>query len=194
MPIDIGEDTGRAAGMTDAELDRILDGADTADLDAAVETEYGSYLRRWTHQIEGGRVQESAEDTDYDALAKEWIAAILSEGEIRESKDDTGREHDAIGRFGTGGASGASPEAPDGVISKAADFISRAPAAITAAFQRVAAKVKTVAVNKFTQFEARYGRKGAIAIMGAVIATLPLPGSGLATLAVAESVRFVVGK
>lgn len=131
---------------------------------------------------------EKSEDPDYDALAKEWIAAILSEGSIHESKDDSGHEHDARGRFGTG--SGEPPGSPE---EQATGFVAKASAATVAAFKAVAAKVKTVAVNKFTKFEARYGRKGAIAIMGAVVATLPLPGSGLATLAVAESVRFAFG-
>jgi len=52
--------------------------------------------------------------------------------------------------------------------------------------------VREAASKKFEQFSGRYGRKGAIAIMSALVATLPLPGSSLATLAVAEGARFVL--
>lgn len=53
--IDVGEPTGDAAELSDDELDMILDGEDTKQLDAAVDKQYGNYLDKWAKQIEGGK-------------------------------------------------------------------------------------------------------------------------------------------
>lgn len=50
-----------------------------------------------------------------------------------------------------------------------------------------ASKLKT----SYAKFSARYGKKGAIAIMAAMAATMPIPGNILAVLGVAEGVRAV---
>lgn len=49
--IDIGEDTGDAAGMSDEELASALEGADTEALDAEADRRYAEYLHRWGREI-----------------------------------------------------------------------------------------------------------------------------------------------
>lgn len=128
-------------------------------------------------------------EPDIDALAKEFLADLLGgweHGTDEEKKDFSEGDHPRAndGKFGAGGnASGSSQDATtassaSGKAQKLVQLATKLPKAIYA-------KAKAKAEATFKKFEARYGRKQAIAIMAAAVVGLaiPLPGTQLLMMA-----------
>ena len=138
---------------------------------------------------------------EFRVAVREWLRSVgstkqgASEKSLLKVKDRTGHEHDNQGRFTSGGGgggtskpdSGGKPSASAGLpggakfhaaaqgkARKFADLVKELPAA---AYGKAKAKV----VEHYRRFEARYGRKTAIAIVAAgVLGTaIPLPGTTL---------------
>jgi Phage portal protein, lambda family len=89
-------------------------------------------------------------------------------------------------------------ESPDllPISEKAAKIIVAAPRGVMQQVTKVRDKVRAIAVKRFAAMEEKYGRAGAIAVMSAVIAMtpVPVPGSSLAPILIAEGVRYIVGR
>lgn len=52
MPnLDLGEPTEEVADLSAEQLDAVLSGTNTTELDAAAEKEYGAYLDQWASSI-----------------------------------------------------------------------------------------------------------------------------------------------
>ena len=136
-------------------------------------------------------------DEEIRRAVKEWIdeTAFLLRG-IRETKDAQGHEHASDGRFGTQSGQHDSHKAASvgGVLSQASSIIGRIPAAVAEKTKHLYDKAAQIAAKKFDQFSQRYGRKGAVAIMAAVVATFPVPGSLPVTLLAAEGIRAIARK
>jgi hypothetical protein len=82
------------------------------------------------------------------------------------------------------------------ISEKAAKILSSAKGGVKKQAIALAGKARAYAVKKFADLEAKYGRAGAIAVMSAVIAMtpVPVPGSSLAPILLAEGMRYVAGK
>jgi hypothetical protein len=82
------------------------------------------------------------------------------------------------------------------IAQKTAKILSHAKGAVKRQAIRMVGKARAFAEKKFAALEAKYGRAGAIAVMSAVIAMtpVPVPGSSLAPILLAEGVRYVAQK
>ena len=106
----------------------------------------------------------------------------VKEGAWDEHKHPRGKGGEFAGKGS--GDSGGGESHP--LASKAQKMLAGAKAAPA----KLAGKARDIAVNKFKKFEARYGRKGAIAIMAASLALtpVPVPGTSLVPVLVAEGI------
>jgi hypothetical protein len=109
---------------------------------------------------------------------------------VAEAKDSSGHEHKGSGPGGgqfTGQGGGAGSEVHPKVQGWARRVLStagRLPA-------HLAGKVKATFQKKFAQMETRYGRKAAFAVISgvALMTPVPLPGTSLLPIALAEGIR-----
>lgn len=107
------------------------------------------------------------------AAKKGWAA----KGHVGEGRDASGHEHGADGKFGSGGGS-AAPKA-----DTHADKLAGAEKDLPPAKKKLVGRVVDFVKKQYGELESSYGRKGAIAIMGAAIVLSPLPGSSLVPVA-----------
>lgn len=128
---------------------------------------------------------------------------------VTKGRDASGHEHAADGRFGTGGHSGANgkpsppgrhatpdgkrPPAPAKAEAKAerkAKSLARRASEVPSQLRH---QVTSFVRGRFRRLSKRYGPKGAYAILGAAVLLLPVPvpGSSLIPIAVAEAVLAV---
>lgn len=124
----------------------------------------------------GGRETPEKPPWLEEAIAVAVDRAVAS---VLEGEDAAGHEHDARGRFGSGGGSPESSEHVKGLLARASEV----PLA-------VASKVHALVSAQHERLSARYGPAGATAVLGAMLALLPVPvpGSSLVPIAVAEAV------
>jgi hypothetical protein len=123
---------------------------------------------------------------------------------VQESKDDSGHEHAADGKFGTGGGK-AEPEDKGGDLPKTeANALAAAPEkakGILARFASLPKRVAHYAAGKasalYRKMEAKYGPRWAKAIVAVGIITLPTPvttGAVAATVGLAMLSQKIFGK
>lgn len=99
--------------------------------------------------------------------------------QVRESKDANGHEHDASGRFGKGGSGGGG----SGRAASVADQHAETEDKLSPEKKTLAGRAADWVKKQYGELETAYGRKGAIAILGATVLLFPVPGSSLVPVA-----------
>lgn len=146
-------------------------------------------VKSWLSEL----AQEVGEDPPQleDEEIRKQLRAALGAGPARYSKDASGHEHkgkgEGGGQFtssGDGGSSGGSSPHDDSAITKAGSRASRIIKAIgssiSGAVKAAVSKVTSKVGGFYSKLESQYGRKGAVAIMIASVALLPIPVPGTA--------------
>jgi hypothetical protein len=153
---------------------------------------------------------------DYDPATGEYTAAkVVKQLEtdrhpwlcVRKTRDASGHEHAADGRFGrtSGSHDGkkdrpkadrhGKPERParGGAASTGSGKAERLAARIAEVPKQLRAQVASFVRGRYRKLAKRYGPKGAMAIMGATVALLPVPvpGTSLLPIAIAEAVLAI---
>lgn len=119
---------------------------------------------------------------------------------VVKSRDSSGHEHAADGRFGSGSGRAAKSKGKRARTSADPDTHARTLAAkIADVPHEIRRKVSTFVRSKYAKLSARYGDTGAKAIIGAAVllAPVPVPGSSFVPIAFAEVVlrlRRAIGK
>lgn len=157
--------------------------------------------------------EDSTSPFDPVAVAKEFVASVYkAAGEempdlyedaagkatarLAEScvtnHDGTGHHDDKTGHPCTTGGGDSTSDKPS-LRSRFQDLMKSAAGKLSEKARAIAGKVKAAAVAKFKTYEAKYGRKGAIAVMAAMVALTPIPapGTSFAPVLIAEAVRHV---
>lgn len=137
------------------------------EVPAAVQAEWGETLDREMHAYA-------------QALEAEFRG-------MKEARDASGHEHDNLGRFGSGGGN---PHAK--ADAKAKSILAKAKGVSSAAVHKAADFV----VKKYQDLESQFGRQGAVLILSASVALVPVPvpGASLAPVALAKAYQALKAK
>lgn len=158
-------------------------------------------LRQLVEHLRAGSSQKTisaniATEINAGKPAKQAAAiAYRKAGKATETKDASGHEHAADGRFGSGGSAGTVPHA-DTHAQKIMRAMKKVGGKLKGAAAKAVSKGLELVKKHYAKLEAQYGRKGAIAILAATVALtpIPLPGTSLAPIAVAKAYTLLKGK